>query len=192
MLFNSENKAIEKNDVNFFEAGIIEDVKLERAELKTTPTGKRLIEVTFTKGGAKLVSSEWEPEKRETDTQEDYERQCSGFLSRLLDILGCFYPEDQLKVNVETFTELANWFISKVQMADKTKLVRVKAVYNKNGYVVLAGGYRYTFIEPMTIAKDNSKIRILAKDVIVRPEKEVDNIRDLKKESTTNSDNLPF
>ena len=113
-------------------------------------------------------------------------------MSRLLDILGCFYPEDQLKVNVETFTELANWFISKVQMADKTKLVRVKAVFNKNGYVVLAGGYRYTFIEPMTIAKDNSKIRILAKDVIVRPEKEVDNIKDLKKESTTNSDNLPF
>lgn len=192
MLFNSDNIVAEKNDISFFEAGIVDDVKLETIERKTTPNGKNLIELTFTKGGSKLTSSEWEPEKFADEKEEDFERRCSGYLSRLIDILACFYDRSSLTVKADSFSDLADWFVMKAQSADKTHLVRIKSVYNKNGYIVLAGGYKYTFIEPMTVKKEDTKIRILSKDVIVRPEKDVDEIKDIKTDNATEKENLPF
>lgn len=196
MLFSSKNIVEAKNDVSFFQAGIQEDVKLESAEIKETPAGKRLIEVTFSKGGAKLTSSEWEPERFADETDKRFATRCTGFLSRLTDMLMPFYPKEALTIEVDSFAQLAQWFVKMVNAADKTKLVRIKCVYNKNGYVVLAPGYLYTFIEPMTIKAEDSKIRILSKDVIERPKKEVDNIEELKTAPETQSqaanDALPF
>ena len=185
MLFSSSRakaQAETKSDVAYIEAGIQSDLVVSSAEFKETPGGKELLEIVIKKGEATATSTEWEPEKFADETEENFGKRCDGFTSRLLDILGCYYDTTALNVEASSFTELANWFVNLINAADKTKTVRAKLVFNKNGYVILAPGYRYTFIEPMTIAEEDSKIRILAKDVIVRPVKDVDDVNALKSE----------
>ena len=189
MLFSSNRAKAQdnKSDVQYIEAGIVPGLVVASGELKETPSGKHLLEIILKKGEATATSTEWEPEKFADETEEDFAKRCDGFTARLLDILGCYYDKTSLNIEATSFTELANWFINLINAADKNKQVRAKIVYNKNGFAILAPGYRYTFIEPMTIAEEDSKLRILAKDVIVRPTKDVDNVSDLKSTS-----NAPF
>ena len=51
--------------------------------------------------------------------------------------------------------------------ADKTKKLRLKLVYNKDGYTTIPTAVDDTFIEPMDVTESN--IKITAKDVVVRP-----------------------
>lgn len=189
-MFSSEQaNAISENDIQYLEAGIVEDVELSGAEFKSSPSGNKYIEITFKKDGAAVTSTEWEPKPFGDQTDADFAKSQALFVKRLLKILECFYDKTLLNVKADTFEELANWFVKLITVADKSKLVRVKLTYNKSGYVVLAPGAYYTVIEPMTIAKGDSKIRILSKDVIMRPKKDTDDIKDIK---DTKSDDLPF
>lgn len=180
-MYSSERiqKNVKKADVSFLTAGIHEDVKLDGAKFDTSPnSGNKFLEISFSKDGKKFTHTEWEPKKFGDETEESFQKKCDNQGSRMFDILKCFYKEDELNFNGESFEMFARWIAEKLENADKSKLVRLKIVYNNSGYTTLPKYAKFTFIEPMTITKEDSHISELSIDVFTRPvvaDKEVSN-----------------
>ena len=100
-------------------------------------------------------------------TDEDYQAKYDTQYSRMLQILECFYKEEELNFNGESFTEFANWVIDLLNKVDKETLLRIKFVYNNRGFVTLPSYAKFQFIERMDTPKSN--IKILDKDQLIRP-----------------------
>lgn len=163
--------AIEKNDINYLPAGIHENVVLEYAKFETSPNGNKFIEFCFSKNGQIIKHTEWEPTKgMYVTTDEDLQKKIDNQFSRILQILVCFYKDEELEFEGETFTDFAKWVAEKLEAVDKSKKLRVKVVYNKNGYTTLPPYSKYTFIEPMELPEgEASKITELSIDTFVKP-----------------------
>ena len=189
-------KQVVKKDIKYIPAGIHENVALSNARLGVSPTGRNFIEIVFEKEGATLTHTEWEPKRNNMDTDETFQTKEDNQFSRILQILTCFYNDESLVFNATTFKEWANEVVRYLENADKSKLVRIKVVYNDRGYTTLPQYAAYTFIEPMSVT--DSKIVELGIDRFTRPvvadkEEVVDpiNITVDKEENSIGSD-LPF
>lgn len=156
-----------KKDIKYIPAGIQENVALESARLAESPTGRSYIEIKFSKDGATMTRTEWEPRRTETDTDETYQSKEDKQFSRVMQILLCFYKDEELVFNCSTFKEWAKEVVDYLNKADKTKLVRAKVVYDDRGYATLPQYAAYTFIEPMTV--ETSSIIELGIDRFTRP-----------------------
>lgn len=200
----SKEKAVKIEDFksSYMPAGINENCTLKEAVLKESPTGKPILEITFENEENQTVThTEWEPKMAPwMKTQEDLEESMNKQYKRMLQILLCFYKDEEIDFNGDSFKEFAKYIVDKLQNADKTIKLRLKVVYNKDGYTTLPNSVSRTFIEPMTITKENSEIKIYSNDVIVRPviaNKEVTVENPFKPENTTTTsetknDDLPF
>lgn len=142
---------IAKNDVKFIPAGIHENVQLRSARLAESPTGNKFLEIVFEKDGATLTQTEWKPTKFENMDDNALQKKEDTQFSRMMQILLCFYTDEQLVFNCSTFEEFATEVTNYLNNADKSKLLRVKIVYNNKGYTTLPSYAKYTFIEPMTL-----------------------------------------
>lgn len=156
-----------KKDIKYIPAGIQENVALESARLAESPTGRSYIEIKFSKDGATMTRTEWEPRRTEMDTDETYQSKEDKQFSRVMQILLCFYKDEELVFNCSTFKEWATEVVNYLNKADKTKLVRAKVVYDDRGYATLPQYAAYTFIEPMTV--ETSSIIELGIDRFTRP-----------------------
>lgn len=185
---------ITKNDVKYIPAGIQENVALKGARVATSPNGNCFLEVTFEKDGATLPKTEWKPTKFGNMTDEDVQKKEDNQFSRMMQILLCFYKDEELVFNSSTFEGWAKEIADYLNNADKSKLVRIKVVYDNKGYTTLPSYAKYTFIEPMTVPKENSAIVELGIDKFTRPivadtEEVVDTLKITEEEET---DDLPF
>lgn len=186
---------ITKNDIKYIPAGIQENVALKGARVATSPNGNVFLEITLEKDGATLPRTEWKPTKFGAMTDEDVQKKEDNQFSRMMQILLCFYKDEELIFNSSTFEGWAKEVADYLNKADKSKLVRVKIVYDNKGYTTLPSYAKYTFIEPMTVSKENSAIVELGIDNFTRPiiadnEEVVDSLK-----VTTNEENpndLPF
>ena len=172
-------------------AGIIEDVVISEVRVETSKNGNVYIAFTFDKDGATASQTEWEPRKW-PDMDEDA---CTKQVKHTLQILECYYPKEVLNFKGETFKEFANWVKALMDKADLSKKLRVKFVYKDNGYIELPKYCMYTFIEPMTVSKEESKIAELSIDQFTKPivaDKEVPVINPLDTTTETKIDDLPF
>lgn len=169
MYIKERAQKVVKKDVKYIPAGIQENVALDSARVSTSPQGRNYIEIKFTKDGGTLPHTEWEPRKTELDTDETFQNKEDKQFSRIMQILTCFYKDEELVFNGRTFKEWANEVVNYLNNADKTKLVRAKIVYNDKGYTTLPQYATYTFIEPMTISKEDSSIVELGIDKFSRP-----------------------
>lgn len=142
---------ITKNDVKFIPAGIHENVQLKSARLAESPTGNKFLEIVFEKDGATLTQTEWKPTKFEGMDDNALQKKEDTQFSRMMQILLCFYTDEQLVFNCSTFEEFATEVANYLNNADKSKLLRVKIVYNNKGYTTLPSYAKYTFIEPMIL-----------------------------------------
>ena len=156
-----------KKDIKYIPAGIQENVALDSARLAESPTGRSYIEIKFSKDGATMTRTEWEPRRTEMDTDETYQSKEDKQFSRVMQILLCFYKDEELVFNCSTFKEWATEVVNYLNKADKTKLVRAKVVYDDRGYATLPQYAAYTFIEPMTV--ETSSIIELGIDRFTRP-----------------------
>ena len=198
----SKNRAasIAKNDVKFIGVGINEDVVLKEAKCELSPNNNYFLEITFEKNGATLVHTEWEPSLGAfTTTQEQLQQKADNQYSRMLQILRCYYKDEEIDFNGESFREFAKYVADKLNLADKTKKLRVKAVYNDKGYTTLPKYAKFTFIEPMELPEGtSSSIAVLGIDTLVKPvvaDKEVTVQNPLAGEHTPaeeKKDDLPF
>lgn len=167
---NTATLSVPKKDVAFLDAGIHENVALVGARKGTATNGNSFIELTFDKNGSKLKHTEFKPSVGSFMTEEMVNEKTTKQASRIMDILKCFYTEEQLAFDGE-YDAFTTWAVALLEGADKTKLVRIKAVYGRTGYVTLPPQAGYTFIEPMTVSTNDSMIRALSMDVFTRPEK---------------------
>lgn len=201
MLYSKDRAVnIVKSDIKFIPAGINEDVLLKAVKCDKSPNGNYFLEFTFEKDGATLVHTEWEPKLGQfVTTQEQLEKKTDNQYSRMLQILTCYFPIEMLNFNGESFKEFADWIVQLLNAADKTKKLRIKVVYNKNGYTTLPAYAKYTFIEPMELPEgQTSKITQLNIDTFTKPivadveQKEVNPFDVLPKAEEKKEDDLPF
>lgn len=162
----------------YMPAGINENVTLDKVEVKTSPNGNKMFDITFVnESGQTAVHTEWEPKMAPwMKDKSDLERNQARQFKKMLQILLCFYKDEQINFEGEDFMSFANYIATMLNAADKTKKLRLKLVYNKDGYTTIPTAVDDTFIEPMDVTESN--IKITAKDVVVRPviaDKEIKN-----------------
>lgn len=182
----------------YLEGGIHENVALSGARAEKSMNGNMFLEVKFEKDGKILTHTEWESTRFPNSTDEEYQERVSRQVKRVLQILSCFYPKEALVFAGATYKEFAEWAANLLNNADKTKLVRVKVVYNNKGYTTLPNYCKFTFIEPMDLPEgEKSKIAIMNIDQITRPvvadtETKQENPLDVLNTSTDTTNDLPF
>ena len=190
----------------YMPAGINENVTLDKVEVKVSPNGNKMFDITFVnEQGQTAVHTEWEPKMAPwMKDKSDLERNQARQFKKMLQILMCYYTDEQINFEGEDFMSFANYIAMMLNAADKTKKLRLKLVYNKEGYTTLPTAVDDAFIEPMTLADGASyKVQINAKDVIVRPvtaDKEVKNdnpfttpeVAAAAFEKSNDPDELPF
>lgn len=165
----------------YMPAGINENVTLDKVEVKVSPNGNKMFDITFVnEQGQTAVHTEWEPKMAPwMKDKSDLERNQARQYKKMLQILLCFYTDGQINFEGDDFMGFANYIAMMLNAADKTKKLRLKLVYNKDGYTTLPTAVDDAFIEPMELGDGESyKVQINAKDVIVRPvtaDKEVKN-----------------
>ena len=190
---------IVKNDVKFIPAGIHENVTLKSARVAESPTGLKFLEIVFEKNGATLTQTEWKPTKFEGMDDSALQKKEDTQFSRMMQILLCWYSDEQLVFNGASFEEFSQEVVNYLNNADKSKKLRVKIVYNDKGYTTLPSYARYTFIEPMVLPEGQTssitELRIdnFTKPVVADTETPVANLTSI----STSSDNadpngLPF
>lgn len=189
----------------YMPAGINENVTLDKVEVKVSPNGNKMFDITFVnEQGQTAVHTEWEPKMAPwMKDKSDLERNQARQYKKMLQILLCFYTDEQINFEGDDFMGFANYIAMMLNAADKTKKLRLKLVYNKDGYTTLPTAVDDAFIEPMKLLAEGEsyKVQINAKDVIVRPvtaDKEVknDNPFTTPEAATTafenKTDDLPF
>lgn len=187
---------IEKNDTKYIPAGIQENVALKSARVTTSPQGNMFLEIVFEKDGATLTQTEWKPTKFGNMTEEDLQKKEDTQFSRMMQILLCFYKDEELIFNATSFADWAAEIANYLNKADKSKLLRVKIVYNNKGYTTLPTYAKYTFIEPMSVSKEDSAIIELGIDKFTRPvvadKEEVVDTLSVTETSNDDPNGLPF
>lgn len=153
----------------YMNAGINESVSIDKVEVKVSPNGNKMFDITFiNEQGQTAVHTEWEPKMAPwMKDKSDLERNQARQFKKMLQILMCYYTDEQINFEGEDFMSFANYIATMLNAADKTKKLRLKLVYNKDGYTTIPTAVDDTFIEPMDVTE--SKIQITAKDIVVRP-----------------------
>jgi hypothetical protein len=170
MIFSTElaNKIETVSGSKYLEAGIHDDVKLVSARTAVSMNGNNFLEIKFEKDGKELTHTEWEPSRGSMD-EEAFAKKCDTQFKRMEQILKCFTNE-QLTFVGASFKELCEWVQSHLNKADLNTLLRVKVVYNTNGYTSLPKYAAFTFIEPMTVVNEGkSMITKLGIDLFEKP-----------------------
>lgn len=171
MIFNTETAFnIQKKDVKFLDAGIHDNVSLEKVRHDKSPNGNLFLEFTFSKDGATMTHTEYEPTKFQDQSDEDFNAKVNKQVARILQIMEAFYDRAQLSFSADSFTSFASWVSTLMNSVDKSKKVRLKVVFGNNGYTTLPKYSVYTFIEPMSVDPSKSKIKKLGIDNFERPE----------------------
>lgn len=161
MIYSSQRaQAIQKKDVAYLGAGIHDNIALDSVRVDKSINGNNFIEFKFiAKDGKFMTHTEWEPYKSPTMTDEELQNKCDNQFSRIDQILECFYPNAEDRVfNGESFKDFINWVAEMLNKADKSKLMRIKIVYNNNGYTTLPKYAKYRFIEPMSIVEEGKSV----------------------------------
>ncbi len=191
------------SNTKYLEAGIHDNVKFTSVKTAVSPTGKNFIEFRFEKDGKELVHTEWEPKERAEDTEEQNQNKATNQVTRINRILRCFYPKEVLNFTGSSYKEFTNWVVAMLNAANKDTLLKVKVVYNKDGYTTLPNYVKFAAIEPMNIpmgfyeeGKNESMIReITGIDLFVKPvvsDKETVEVNPLEVKTEATSDDLPF
>lgn len=199
MIFSTElaNKIETLNSSKYLEAGIHDNVTLVSARAATSVNGNKFLEIKFEKDGKELTHTEWEPTPNPSLSNEDNQKKATNQVSRIIQILKCFYPKELLVFSGSSYQDFINWVVTLINSADKSKLLKVKVVYNNKGYTTLPNYAKFTFIEPMNLPEgETSKIVELGIDIFTRPvvaDKEANEENPLDITTTTKNDNeLPF
>lgn len=193
---------IAKRDVKYISAGIQENVTIKDIRVDVSPTGKQFLEITFEKDSARMIHTEYEPRFNEyTKTEEELQTKQTNQYSRMLQLLTCFYKNEEIDFNGSSFKEFAEYIKDMLDKADKSKKLRVKIVYNKDGFTTLPNYAKYTFIEPMELPEGQTTAIVqLSIDCFVKPviaDKEEKNTNPFSSNTSTTAaatatDDLPF
>lgn len=181
---------------SYMPVGINEDVILKEVNVNKTANGNDFLEIIFKNSTDQTATiSEWKNEKNMwIKTDEDLQRRDDQQFGRILQIIDAVNGS-HADFEGSSFVEMINWVKSQLNIND-TKL-RLKVVYDNKGYTKVSS--LGIFIEPMTVAKEESQIKLFKKDLLerpVQPDKEDDplsgNTIPVTADSNIGADDLPF
>ena len=156
---------------SYMPVGINENVTLNAVNVNKSPQGRDYIEFIFTNAEGQTASfTEWKNEKNMwIKTDEDLQRRDDQQFGRILQVMKCFYTDDLLNFEGESFVDMINWVKAKLDQTINSNLpkvdLRLKVVYDKNGYTRVSS--LGTFVEPMSV--EQSQIKLWKKDLLERP-----------------------
>ena len=156
---------------SYMPVGINENVNLTAVNVTKSPQGRDYIEFVFAnKDGQTASFTEWKNEKNMwIKTDEDLQRRDDQQFGRILQVMKCFYTDDLLNFEGESFVDMINWVKAKLDQTINSNLpkvdLRLKVVYDKNGYTRVSS--LGTFVEPMSV--EQSQIKLWKKDLLERP-----------------------
>jgi hypothetical protein len=162
---------LQKKDVSnrYMGVGIHENSELTSIEYKQTDRGSELIAFYFENElKEKLSHTEWRvmPSK-DLNTMSEKESKVyfslvAGQIRRINAIATTFISEEDFrKVKGNTFEEFCKNVIATIGDSYKGVKVRIKVVYDKRNFTALPSYTNYEWIEPMTVSREDSKIKIL-------------------------------
>ena len=200
-MYSTKQAIKSANTSKYMSAGIKDNVKLAEVRVDKSPNGNDFIEITFSdEDGRTVTMTEWKNKinswiKDEAELQKNDDKQ----FGRILQILSCFYPDEALQVELDSFSSMINWAKTMLDSVIATnKPLRLKIVYNNSGYTTTS--HNGIFIEPMDVAQ--TEIEKLPRDRFERPvvadqEPSTDPLAvptstSTPESSSENKDNLPF
>lgn len=176
MLYNVTEDLQKKNVSNrYMDVGINENVELISIEYKPTEKTEFIAFYFENEDKAKLSHTEWKIRQSVPFAQMDPEaaalhlRLVNEQIRRINAIVTTFIPEENFrKVKGDTFEEFSKATIAALGDSYKGIKVRIKVVYDKRNYTSLPKYTNYTWIERMTIPKEESEIRIFSSDRLTK------------------------
>lgn len=201
-MYNTKTATInnEEFNSNYIPVGINDNITLKEVSVEKSPQGKDFLRVTFeNEAGQTAEFTEWKNEKNMwVKTDADLQNKDNQQFGRIIQLINCFTTTPDVEIN--SFDEMIKWVkgILDPFIKDKKKL-RLKVIYNKNGYTQVS---KYgTYVEPMDVTE--SQIKLFKNDLLERPvkadaEKPADPLAtnpikvDTPVTETENIDELPF
>ena len=201
-MYNTKTATInnEEFNSNYIPVGINDNITLKEVSVEKSPQGKDFLRVTFeNEAGQTAEFTEWKNEKNMwIKTDADLQNKDNQQFGRIIQLINCFTTTPDVEIN--SFDEMIKWVkgILDPFIKDKKKL-RLKVIYNKNGYTQVS---KYgTYVEPMDVTE--SQIKLFKNDLLERPvkadaEKPADPLAtnpievDTPVSETENVDELPF
>ena len=185
---------------SYMPVGINENITLKEVNVKKTENGRDFLEIIFENEQDQTATmTEWKNEKNMwIKTDEDLQRRDNQQFGRILQIIDCFGLRPEFEGS--SFVEMINWvkdLLDLYKSQNNVKL-RLKVTYDKNGYTQVSKNG--IFVESMSVAKEESQIKLWKTDLLERPVKaDVEKPNDpLAGDSapvtadSTGADNLPF
>lgn len=203
---------LQKKDISnrYMGVGIHENSEIVSVEYKKTDKGNEFFAFYFENElKEKLSHTEWKVtlKKNLNDMTEKeskiYFSLVTGQIKRINEIVTTFISEEKFRtVKGNSFEEFALNTIKALGDSYKGVKVRIKVIYDKRNFTALPSYTNYDWIELMTVPKEQSKIKILAKDKMAKSapsyleganevKNEIIEI-DSKVPSDTTEDDLPF
>jgi hypothetical protein len=206
MLYNVTEDLQKKNVSNrYMDTGINENVEMVSVEYKPTEKTEFIAFYFENADKAKLSHTEWKmkqakPLDQMTPEESDlYVRLVHEQIRRINTIATTFISEEDFrKVKGDTFEEFCKATIAALGDSYKGVKVRIKVVYDKRNFTSLPKYTNYTWIERMTVPKEDSEIKIFSGDRLTKfiPKKiegadeEVKNV--LAEIPTEKKEDMPF
>ena len=167
-MYSTKQAIKSANTSKYMSAGIKDNVKLAEVRVDKSPNGNDFIEITFSdEDGRTVTMTEWKNKinswiKDEAELQKNDDKQ----FGRILQILSCFYPDEALQVELDSFNSMINWVNTMLgNVIANNKPLRLKIVYNNSGYTTTS--HNGIFIEPMDVTQ--TEIEKLPRDRFERP-----------------------
>jgi hypothetical protein len=206
-LYNiDENVKTGTDTSTWIPVGIHENLELVDVVYGTTKNNKEFLAFyAENEQGDKVSNTEWPANfSKPIEQMTDQEKEAALAVlenqkAKVKQIVEIYKPN--FNITASTFKEFAEKTIEFLGVSYKGVKIRLKVVFDRRGYTTFAQKGRYPFIEPMTISKEDSKIRILQSDKMIRDsvnkDKENNEFNPLELDSQKNStteevDNLPF
>jgi hypothetical protein len=154
---------------SYMPVGINENITLKEVNVNKTQNGRDFLEIIFqNEQGQTATMTEWKNEKNMwIKTDEDLQRRDDAQFGRILQVIHCYYPEEQVNFEGSSFVEMINWVKQTFDAVTEKKAypLRLKVVYDKNGYTKVSN--LGVFVEPMSITE--SQIKLWKNDLLERP-----------------------
>ena len=152
---------------SYMPVGINDNINFKEVTVEKSPTGRDFIRIVFeNETGQTVEMTEWKNEKNMwIKTDEDLQNRDNQQFGRLLQIIDAVKGGHN-DFEGSSFIEMINWV--KTCLNDGiSNLVRLKVVYDKKGFTKVSS--LGIFIEPMSVAKEESQIKLWKNDLLERP-----------------------
>ena len=170
-MYSTKTATINNTEFNssYMPVGINENVTLKEVNVNKSTNGRDFLEIIFENEQGQTASmTEWKNEKNMwIKTDEELQQRDNQQFGRILQVIYCYYPEEQVNFEGSSFIEMINWVKQTFDAVTEKKAypLRLKVVYDKKGFTKVSS--LGTFVEPMSI--EQSQIKLWKNDLLERP-----------------------